>query len=49
VVVVVGAVAVEEEHVVPLQVEEPAARRHGLIASGDCLPASSSMAGITGM
>jgi len=32
-VVVVGAIiAVEEEHVVPLQVEEPAARRHGLIA-----------------
>jgi hypothetical protein len=36
---VVGAiVAVQEEHVVPLQVEEPAARRHGLIASGDCFP-----------
>jgi hypothetical protein len=27
---VVGTIAVEEEHVVPLQVEEAAARRHGL-------------------
>jgi hypothetical protein len=36
---VVGAIAVEEEHVVLLEVEEAAARRHGLAWVIDCLPA----------
>ena len=42
---VVAAVvgAVEGEHVVPLQVEEPAARRHG-----DCVPACLDVGGKSG-